>query len=151
MSRSQMRLLTGLVVLPLYLVASNCCLIAERCAPGCTSAEATHGACPDSPQASRGAEHSNTHGSEPAANPPADRDRPGTDHAAPCCDHMAIALAPSTAKAIVSPEVAPYVAVAPQIAEAPVLLGLGAAVILGGRPPPARTTPAQRSRAPPFA
>ena len=69
MLRNRIRVLAGIVALPVYLVAGNYCLIAEAFAHGCMRAGDSHQTCVDSPQASGNAHDSGTHCSEPAANP----------------------------------------------------------------------------------
>jgi hypothetical protein len=151
MSRSRIRVLAGMVLLPAYLVAGNYCLIAETFAHGCMGAGESRRTCVASPRVSGNAHDVGTDCSEPAARHPSDHDRAGANRLAPCCDLVASALVPNAAKAVATPEVSRFIAATPRIAGAPVLLALGEALILSAGSPPTRATSAQHSRAPPLA
>jgi len=152
MLRSQIRVLVGIVVLPVYLVAGNCCLISAICGHGCMRAGESHQTCADDPQASDNANVPATHCSGPAAKHSSDHNRSGTAPVGRCCDLVASAVVPHAAKLISpSPRVGSFIAATSQCDQAPICQDLGGASILTSGSPPTRAAPAQRSRAPPFA
>ena len=136
-------------MLPVYLVASNCCLLGGSLDRGCGQEAGSHDACVSSQPAPEHSHDSDTHHSGRAAHDAPDHDRPESDHAAPCCDWVANALLPGGARVAVALESASFDAVIPQIASAPVLVELGLAWTISVDSPPTRAAPLPRSRAPP--
>ena len=136
-------------MLPVYLVATNCCLLGDRLDRGCGQEAGSHDGCVNSQPASGHPHDSDTHHPESTAHHSPDQDRPEGDPAAPCCDRLANALVPGGAKVAVALQSASFDAVIPQIAMAPVLVELGVAATLSSESPPTRAAPFRRSRAPP--
>ena len=151
MPRKWIRALAGSVVLPVYLVASNCCLLGESLDRGCGQEAGSHDGCVNTQPASGHPHDSDAHHSEPTAHHSPDQDRPAGDHAAPCCDWVANALVPGGAKVAVAFQSSSFDAAIPQIATAPVLVELGIAAAFSGESPPRRAAPLRHSRAPPLA
>ena len=138
-------------MLPVYLVASNCCLLGARLDPACGQETGSHDGCVNSQPAPGHPHDSDTHHSEPTAHHSPDQERPEGDNATPCCDSVANALLPGGAKVAVELQSGSFDAVIPQIDTAPVLVELGIAATFSDESPPTRAAPLRRSRAPPFA
>lgn len=138
-------------MLPVYLVASNCCLFGAGLDRGCGQEASSHDGCVNSQPASGHPHDSDTHHPESTAHHSPDQDRPEGDHAARCCDWLANALLPGAAKVTVALQSASFDAVTPQIATVPILVELGAAAALSTESPPTRAAPLRHDRAPPLA
>ena len=152
MLRSQLRVLVGIVVLPAYLAASNCCLITAISGHGCMRDGKSNQTCVDDPLATANARVPVSHCSGPAANHSSDHGRAGTGPVGHCCDLVASALVPHVAKVVsAASKGGSFIVATSQCDEAPIFQDLGGAAILNSGSPPTRAAPAQRSRAPPFA
>ena len=150
MPRQWIRALTGCLMLPVYLVASNCCLLGDSLDRGCGQEARSHDGCVNSLPDPEHPHDSDAHHSEPTARDSPDQDRPEGDHAAPCCNWVANALLPGSARVAVALESASFDAVIPQIATTPTLVELGVAATFSSESPPTRAAPSRRSRAPPL-
>ncbi len=144
MLRGGTRALAGVAVLPVYLVASNCCLLGESLDRGCGPEAGAHEGCV-SPVATP------AHDSEPRSHYPSSHERPDSDQDAPCCDLIANALVPVRANTVSSTKPTSFVAVTPLITVTPVRVDVGVPAIFCSESPHTRASPTQHSRAPPIA
>lgn len=151
MLRGGIRTLVGVVVLPVYLVASNCCFLGESLDRGCRPEAGAHDGCVSTVATQSNAHESAAHHSEPSSQHPSSHERPDSNQDVPCCDSIANALVPASANTVATTKSTSFVAVTPLITVTPVRLNLGVPVIFCSESPPERAGPTQHSRAPPIA